>query len=205
MIENIDYIGHATFRIRGSRIIIIDPYQIKKSEKVDIILITHSHFDHCSPEDIKKITGNQTTIVASRDCVKKLRGISENIIGLEPFQKAEIKGISIEAVPAYNINKNFHPRENKWNGYVFTMDRVRYYHPGDTDVIPEMKEIRADIAFLPVGGTYTMDYNEAVEAVTIINPKVAIPMHYGSVVGSKKDAEKFVTLIGEKGKLLNPC
>jgi len=203
MIENIDFLGHATFRIRGSKVIVTDPYQITKPQKADIILITHSHFDHCSPKDIIKITGKKTTIAASKDCEKKLKGISEHIIGLDPYQNADINGVLIEAVPAYNINKNFHPKENKWNGYIFTLDGVRYYHPGDTDLIPEMKDIKVDVAFLPVGGTYTMDYKEAAEAVKVINPGIAIPMHYGSVVGSKKDAQQFVTLVGEKGKLLN--
>jgi len=202
LVERVKFLGHATFKIKGSVLIYIDPYKITENDSADIILVTHSHFDHCSPEDIKKITQETTAIVSSKDCVDTLRTIVKEIIGLEPFEATDIGDVNIKAVPAYNINKEFHPKNKKWNGYVFTLDKISYYIPGDTDRIPEMKDIHADVAFFPVGGTYTMNYSEAADAANLINPRVAIPMHYGSVVGSESDAMKFVELVGKKGVLL---
>ena len=202
MLENIEFLGHATFKIKGSKLIYTDPYQIDDEESADIILISHSHFDHLSIEDIKKICNRNTTIVASTDCIESLKGLPGYTIGLLPFQNANVNGVHIDAVPAYNINKTFHPKENNWNGYVFELDGLRYYHPGDTDKIPEMNQIKADIVFLPVGGTYTMDYKEAASLVSIICPKKAIPMHYGSIVGKKEDAEIFAKLCNCEVKIL---
>jgi L-ascorbate metabolism protein UlaG (beta-lactamase superfamily) len=202
MIDKVEFLGHATFRIRGDRIVYIDPYQLKSEEPADIILITHSHFDHLSVDDIKKVADTETVIVCSTDCVDQVNGLAGEIIGLDPFQKADLGDVQVESVPAYNIDKEFHPRENNWNGYILTLDGVRYYHPGDTDKIPEMKDVQTDVAFLPVGGTYTMDYKEAAEAVDLIDPEYAVPMHYGSIVGSESDAEKFVELVGDRGVII---
>jgi L-ascorbate metabolism protein UlaG (beta-lactamase superfamily) len=202
VLENIEFLGHATFKIRGSRLVYIDPYKIQQDDTADIILITHSHFDHCSPDDVKKISGQNTTIVGSKDCAESLKGLAGRFIGMAPFEKADILGVIVEAVPAYNLNKTFHPRANNWNGYVFSLDGVSYYHPGDTDKIPEMNGLRADVVFLPVGGTYTMDFREAASVVSIINPKAAIPMHYGEVIGSEKDAKAFVKLVGDRGVII---
>jgi L-ascorbate metabolism protein UlaG (beta-lactamase superfamily) len=204
MTENITFLGHATFKIKGSKIIYTDPYMIQSDEIADIILITHSHFDHCSVEDINKICSEKTGIIASKDCIDTLKDIPGKVIGLAPGEKKEIDGVSVKAVHAYNINKDFHPKSSNWNGYIFDLDGVLYYHPGDTDKIPEMENIKTDIAFLPVGGTYTMDAREACEVVKVINPKVAIPMHYGAIVGSEKDAEIFIDCAGEKGKIIAP-
>jgi len=204
VLENVEFLGHAAFKVKGSKVVVIDPYQLEREETADIILITHSHFDHCSPDDVKKVSGEKTTIVASNDCADQLKGLAGRFIGLAPGQKADVQGVCVEAVPAYNINKTFHPRVNNWNGYLFTLDGVRYYHPGDTDKIPEMQSIKADVVFLPVGGTYTMDSREAAEVVSIIKPKAAVPMHYGTVIGSDKDARAFIGLVGERGMLLSP-
>jgi L-ascorbate metabolism protein UlaG (beta-lactamase superfamily) len=204
MLENVDFLGHASFRIKGSKILYVDPFQLGSGEPADIILITHSHFDHLSLEDVKKIAGKNTVVVCSKDCVEKVKPLVGKVIGLDPSETTKVGEVLIESVPAYNIDKEYHPRANNWNGYVFTLDGVRYYHPGDTDKIPEMEDVRTDVAFLPVGGTYTMDCDQAAEAVDLINPTFAVPMHYGSIVGSDSDAERFAELVGERAKIIPP-
>lgn len=196
MISNIHWFGHDCFKITNDKVIYTDPFELKKKDKADIILITHSHYDHCSVEDVNKIQTPDTIIVATEDCKKNLSG---NIKIVKPGDKIEVKGINIEAVPAYNINKKFHPKENNWVGYIFTVNGKRIYIAGDTDHIPEMKTFRVDIALLPVSGTYVMTAEEAVRAALDIKPKIAIPMHYGSIVGSNSDAEKFAKEL--KGKM----
>ena len=196
MTKNIHWLGHDTFRIEGEQVIYTDPFKIKKKGKADIILITHEHYDHCSPEDVKKIQGPDTVVVCPADCAAKLQG---NVKVVKPGDVLEIKGVKIEAVPSYNTNKQFHTKERGWVGYVFTSGGQRIYIAGDTDYIPEMKNIRADIALLPVSGTYVMTADEAAQAALDIKPKVAIPMHYGSIVGSKEDARRFAEKL--KGKI----
>ncbi|MBF0553988.1 MAG: MBL fold metallo-hydrolase [Nitrospirae bacterium] len=189
MLDNITWFGHDTFKITGGHVVYTDPYKIKKPDTADLILITHSHFDHCSPDDAAKVTGDKTVIIAPKDCAAKLRG---NIKIAAPGNKFTAAGIEIEAVPAYNTNKNFHPKSNGWVGYIFTLDGKRYYLAGDTDLIPDMMYVK-DIyaAFLPVSGTYVMTAEEAAHAACDIAPKFAVPMHYGEVVGTIKDAERF--------------
>jgi len=196
MVKDIHWLGHDTFKIVGEKVIYTDPFKIKKKDTADIILITHEHFDHCSPEDVKKIQGANTVIVATFDCAKKLSG---KIKFVKPGDKINVEGIEIEAVPAYNTNKQFHPKANNWVGYIFTVKGQRIYIAGDTDYIPEMKNFKADIALLPVSGTYVMTAEEAIKAALDIKPKVAIPMHYGSIVGSGNDAKTFAD--GLKGKI----
>jgi len=196
MTDNIHWLGHDTFKIVGEKTIITDPFNIRKGDVADIILITHDHYDHCSPDDVKKIQGPHTVIITTRDCAGKLSG---NIRTVKPGDSVTEGGIRVEAVPAYNTNKKFHPRANGWVGFVFTVNGRRIYLAGDTDLIPEMKIIKADIALLPVSGTYVMTADEAVQAALTIKPKVAIPMHYGSIVGDLSDAEKFADNL--KGKI----
>ncbi len=197
MIENIHWLGHDTFKIVvGKQIIYTDPFKIKNEDIASIILITHEHHDHCSPEDLLKIQGPDTAIVAPADCTSKLKG---KVRTIKPGDSVEIHGIKIEAVPAYNTNKQFHTRDRGWVGYIVTLNGQRIYIAGDTDRIPEMKNFRADIALLPVSGTYVMTADEAAAAALDIRPKIAVPMHYGSIVGTKDDAVRFAELL--KGKI----
>jgi len=189
MLKNIKWLGHSGFAITAhDTIIVIDPFQIKEIVPADIILITHSHHDHCSIEDIDKIMKPDTVIVTEAESAKKLSG---DVRVVKPGNKINVSGIDIQAVEAYNTNKAFHPKTNGWLGFIITVDGVRIYHAGDTDLIPEMDKFEADIALLPVSGTYVMTAEEAVEAAKRLNPEIAIPMHFDSIVGSKKDAFKF--------------
>ncbi|MDD5308293.1 MAG: MBL fold metallo-hydrolase [Deltaproteobacteria bacterium] len=187
MIENVKWLGHSTFRIDGSRTVYFDPWQLGKNPRpADLILITHPHYDHCSPDDVKKIIGKDTIVVASPDCADRL---PVPVVPLSPGGRTEAGGVLVEAIPAYNTNKKFHPRSAGWNGYIVTLDGVRIYHAGDTDVIPEMKGLSVDIMLAPVGGTYTMNADEAAGAAAAVGAKTVIPMHYGAIVGSAADAE----------------
>ena len=189
MIKNIKWLGHAGFAINAlDKIIVIDPFQIKEIAPADIILITHSHYDHCSVEDINKIKKPDTVIVTEAESAKKLSG---NVRIVKPGDKINVSGVQIEAVEAYNTNKAFHPKANGWLGFIITVDGIRIYHAGDTDLIPEMDKFEADIALLPVSGTYVMTADEAVEAAKRLKPEIAFPMHFDSIVGSKEDAIKF--------------
>ena len=182
-------LGHASFKIRGDDLVLyIDPYDLKETEAADLVLITHDHYDHCSVRDIEKIRTDDTVIIAPEGCV-----VSGDLRHMRPGDKANVKGVQIEAVPTYNINKPFHPKAKGNLGYVITIEGKRVYHAGDTDLIPEMNDVTCDIALLPVSGTYVMNPEEAARAADIIRPSlVAMPMHYGSgVVGTMDDAEVF--------------
>jgi len=183
----IKWLGHASFKLDNEITIYIDPFHIEKEDTADLILITHEHYDHYSPEDIEKVSGKETIIIAPESCDPS---IARDFRKVKPGDRIEIKGVVIDVVNAYNIKKEFHPK-GKGVGYLINIEGVQIYHSGDTDVIPEMKDIRADIALLPVGGTYTMNAEEAVEAAEAIKPKIAVPMHFGSIVGEDKDAEEF--------------
>ena len=188
--QNIHWLGHSAFRIDdGKTRIFIDPYDLKSdSIKADIIFITHGHYDHYSPGDIAKIRKDSTVIVATKDVAAKIAG---KVIIVEPDGSYSVGAIRFTTVPAYNIGKKFHPQQNHWVGYILTLSTGEtIYHAGDTDFIPEMKTVKADIALLPCGGTYTMTAVEAAEAANTFKPKILIPMHWGSIVGSKADAEE---------------
>ena len=206
---DIELLRHASVKIKDRKIIYIDPFELTEGpapEKADIVLVTHSHYDHCSPKDIEKISNENTIIITVADAQSKLSNLKvKGITVTEPGKTIKINGenISITAVPAYNPDKEFHPKENNWVGFIVEMDGVRVYHAGDTGLIPEMKEIETDIALLPVGGTYTMNAEEAAQATKMIKScKIAIPMHYGVLVGTASDAEDFKEKAGCEVKIL---
>lgn len=188
VIRKIHWLGHDTIWLEGSIDLCIDPFQISTTRAAGLILITHEHFDHCSPDDVAKIQRKGTTIVTDAMSAEKLKG---DIRIVSPGEKLQVKGVDLEVGPAYNTNKDFHPKKAAMLSFVVTLDGVRYYHAGDTDFIPEMKGLSVDVAFLPVSGTYVMTAEEAVLAAHAIKPKLAIPMHYGAIVGSENDATKF--------------
>lgn len=191
----IEHLKHATFKLSaGGVTVYIDPYEVEGSPRDgDVVVCTHDHYDHCSPDDVLKVAKKDAVIVASVNCREKVEKLGLQYHLLEPGGKVEVKGVVVEAVPAYNIGKKFHPREYKGIGVIVSLGGVRVYHAGDTDHIPEMRELRGrvDVALLPVSGTYVMTADEAVKAALEIQPKLAIPMHYGVIVGSQRDAEHF--------------
>jgi L-ascorbate metabolism protein UlaG (beta-lactamase superfamily) len=206
MVNNIHWLGQATVKISTpGKIIYIDPYQIKKTDQADMVLITHSHGDHLSPEDIAKVSSDTTIIVAPEDCLKQLKKFDpDRTMVSQPGLKKQFKDITIEAVPAYNVIKtNFHPKTNNWVGYIITLNGIKIYHAGDTERIPEMKNIKCDIAMLPLGQTYTMNsVNEAAKAALDVNARVAIPIHYGLYEGGESDAREFKELLKNKIRVI---
>ena len=194
LLEGVRHLKQSTIRIQRDRTIYFDPFGIEgKPKDADIIMISHSHYDHFSLKDIKKLVKENTLLVLPEDCVKDAEEAGyTNVFTVVPSKKYEIEGLKFSTVPAYNMNKRFHRKESKWVGYIVNIDHADYYFAGDTDLIPEMKDIRADVVFLPVGGTYTMTSAEAVEAANIICPKIAVPIHFADVVGNRADAEHFV-------------
>jgi L-ascorbate metabolism protein UlaG (beta-lactamase superfamily) len=200
--EKITWLGHASFRIDGAKATVyIDPWKLKSAVPADIVCITHSHYDHLSEEDVAKIRKPSTVIIGTPDCKGRFGAAFKEIA---PGGKQTIGDVTVEAVPAYNTDKDFHPKRNKWVGYIVTIDGVRIYHTGDTDMIPEMANVKVDVVLIPVGGTYTMTVKQAVDAVAMIKPKVAVPMHCGDIVGTLKDREAFKAAAGVPVVILNP-
>lgn len=205
--NNIEFqwLGHDGFKIKDMEkdlVIYTDPYKILNQGDIQkdaqIILISHNHFDHLSIDDISKISNENTKIIAPQECETKLKETKCNDIKIvKPGETINVLDTKIEIVPAYNTNKNFHPKEDNKVGYILTLQNTRIYHSGDTDEISEMKEFKPDIALVPVSGTYVMDPHEAAHAINeLLKPKLfAIPMHYNSIVGTSKDAEKFKNLV----------
>ena len=192
MIEGISWLGHASFRITvGDMVIYIDPWKLQQPKAADLVLVTHGHRDHLSVVDIAKVANASTVLVCPASCRASLAGHVERV---QPGDTVTVKGVSIEVVPSYNVDKPHHPREQGNVGYVIELGGWRIYHAGDTDLIPEMADVHCDVALLPAGGKYTMNAAEAAEALELIKPKVAIPMHWGDIVGTREDAERFKSL-----------
>jgi len=210
MSMEIKWISHASFRIAaGGEVLYIDPWKLPDSpHDADVVFVSHSHHDHCSAEDIAKVSKGDTAVIAPAETVAKLHAAN----AVDPGQQITIKGITVEAVAAYNIGKAFHPKANQWCGAVFTMSGRRIYYAGDTDLIPEMRELAdlpggqagVDLALLPVGGKYTLSAEEACLACKAIGPRAAIPYHWGDIIGSIRDAEAFARGVGCKVHLLQP-
>jgi len=198
----VKWLGHASFRVDGAgATVYIDPWKLKTFAPADVVCITHSHFDHLSEEDVDKIRKPSTVIIGPPDCAGSFGASFKKIA---PGQSLQIGDVTVEAVPAYNTDKEFHQRNKNWVGYVITIDGVRVYHTGDSDMIPEMSSMSVDVALVPVGGTYTMSVPQAAEAVKKINPKVAVPMHCGDIVGTLDDRTAFKSASSVPVVILDP-
>ena len=199
MLEGIQVLCHSSIRIKREKVIYIDPFRIQEEyHDADIILITHDHYDHYSEEDIDKIKKENTIIVVPEQLLEKVIKLGfekDTIMIVKPNEKYEIEGLQIETIPAYNVNKPFHPKQNGWVGYILVIEGIRYYIAGDTDITQENQNVKCDVAFVPVGGTYTMDSKEAAKLANHILPKMAVPRHYGEIVGTKQDAIDFANLL----------
>lgn len=202
MYEEVQVLTHSSIRIAENQIVYFDPFHVEgEPHDADIICVTHDHFDHYSPEDLAKVKNAATILVCPKTMEDSLSnsGIPEEFTELvAPGDELEINGVRIQAVPAYNVGKQFHPKANQWVGYLVTMNDVTYYIAGDTDINEDVKKVRCDAALLPVGGTYTMTAEEAAELAEMIHPKAAIPTHYGSVAGKAEDGQIFADLLKDK-------
>lgn len=197
MLNNIELIAQSALRIidKNGKVIYFDPFELgdKYSRDADYIFITHTHYDHLSLEDIIKIKKDDTIIIGPNDILNKVKDMFEinNIFLVEPNNSYDCEGIIFDTVPSYNLDKSFHKKEYNWVGYIVTIDDIRVYIAGDTDNLLELRNIKCDVACVPVGGTYTMDRLEASELIKSIKPKLAIPIHYKTIVGSVEDAYYF--------------
>ena len=202
MINNISINCHSSININGEKVIYVDPYKIKGiNNDADLIFITHEHYDHYSIEDINKIKKSNTRFIVPKSMKNRLiiDRISENdIISVDVKNKYSVDDIEFETIPAYNINKSFHPKNNNWVGYIININNIKYYIAGDTDITDEAINVKCDIAFIPIGGTYTMDYKEAATLTNKIKPKYTIPIHYGLIVGKYEYAIKYSNLLDKE-------
>ena len=205
MLTGVEVLCHSSIRFEKHVIMYFDPYKIKDEKNdADIIFCTHTHYDHFSEEDILKVKKDKTIFVGTEDSyvnAMKLGFPEDRIIIVEPNNKYEILGIKFETVPAYNIEKPYHPKENGWVGYIVEIDDISYYIAGDTDLTPETKAVSCDVALVPIGGRFTMNAKEAASLINTIEPQIAIPTHYGEIIGTKDDAELFQKLVKEGIKI----
>lgn len=197
LVQRLCWLRHDSFLLDGPPVIYFDPWQLSgKWPVADLVLVSHEHFDHCSPDDVAKVRGVSTVILAGGNAAEELRGAR----AVRPGDCLTVAGVEVEVVPAYNVNKfrapgvPFHPRSAGHVGYVVTVEGIRVYFAGDTDIIPEMAQIRCDVALLPVSGIYVMTVEEAVEAARTLRPQIVVPMHYGAGIGTPQDGERFATL-----------
>ena len=202
----VEVLCHNSIKITENVIVYVDPFKINKEyHDADYVFFTHSHYDHFSPEDIEKVKKESTVFIVTEDLEEKAEDLygKENILVVKPKEDYHVSDFDFKTTYAYNVNKAFHPKENKWVGYLIQINNKTYYIAGDTDNIEEIQDIECDEAFIPIGGTYTMNYKEAAELANEIKAKVIIPTHYGSIVGDKEDAIKFKELVeGKEVKIL---
>jgi len=208
LLNHLRWLGHDSFVLEEPVTVYLDPWHLPEGlPKADIVLISHEHGDHCSPEDVAEVQSSNTVVFASEGAASQLQG---DVRIMHPGDEAKIAGITVRAVPAYNVDKfrapgrPFHPKEALHNGYLLEVGDERLYFAGDTDFIPEMAEIVCDVALLPVSGTYVMTAEEAAQAATMIAPRVAVPMHYGAgIVGTNEDAERFKELYSGEVRIMD--
>jgi len=208
LLNHLRWLGHDSFVLEEPVTIYLDPWHLPEGlPKADIVLISHEHGDHCSPEDVAEVQSSNTVVFASEGAASQLQG---DVRIMHPGDEAKIAGITVRAVPAYNVDKfrapgrPFHPKEALHNGYLLEVGDGRLYFAGDTDFIPEMAEIVCDVALLPVSGTYVMTAEEAAQAAAMIAPRVAVPMHYGAgIVGTNEDAERFKELYSGEVRIMD--
>jgi L-ascorbate metabolism protein UlaG (beta-lactamase superfamily) len=205
LVKKLHWLGHDSFRLDGPPVIYFDPWKLKgRPPAADLVLVSHEHADHCSPDDVKTVSGPDTVVIAAATAAEELPGAQ----AVRPGDRLTAAGVEIEAVRAYNINKfrapgvPFHPPEAEHVGYVVTVDGVRIYFAGDTDHIPEMADIACDVALLPVSGTYVMTVEEGADAARTLGPQIAVPMHYGAGIGTAGDGQRFAELYSGKVALL---
>ncbi len=209
----ITWLGHDGFKLKKDKVVYVDPFKLQKTaEPADVVCVTHEHFDHLSPEDLKKVVTSKTTVVTIAACEQAAKGLAPKAVRVvAPGERVHVDGVEIEVVPAYNTDKfrspgnPFHPRKDGKAGFIISLGGLRIYHAGDTDHIPEMVQAKGvDVALLPVSGTYVMTAAEAVQACRTIQPKLAIPMHYGAIVGAAGDAETFKKGVACRVEILQP-
>ena len=192
MLERFTWFRQSAFRWVGEGLVLyIDPWGVTDEVPADVILITHAHFDHFQPDEIARLRTDRTRVLAPADVAKEIPG---DVTVVAPGGSHDVGGLKVETVPAYNIVEErleMHPKANRWVGYVLELDGRVYYHAGDTDALPELEALRTDVAMVPIGGTYTMDAGQAGSLVRAMGPKLAVPMHFGFVVGSPSDADRF--------------
>ena len=207
MLDNIEVFTQSSIRIRsGVGTIYIDPFRMKEEpHDADYVLITHDHYDHFSIEDIHKVIKNTTILVVParmEDDARELEREVGEIVTVKPGVYKELSGLELETIPAYNTVKPFHPRRAEWVGYILRVDGKRVYIAGDTGATKEAKQVKCDIALVPVGGTYTLDTKRAADLINTIRPEYAIPTHYGSIVGKKSDGQTFASLVKSPVKVV---
>lgn len=196
----------SSIRIESTKIIYFDPFKIEEeTHDADFIFVTHDHYDHFELDSIKKIMNDNTIIIIPDSIFLKVVPYlnQKQIRGVVPNEDYIINGLSFNTIPSYNINKNFHPKSSNFVGYLVNIDNQKVLVTGDTDKTPELLNVKCDIAFVPIGGTYTMDPNEAAEAINHIKPTLVIPTHFGSIVGNKNDADKFASLLDKDIECIN--
>ena len=199
MKNNIEINAQSSIKIIGDeKVFYIDPYLINKDiNDADYIFITHEHYDHLSDEDIKKVIKEDTIIIVPESCYEKVLelGYPNEIVKVKPNSKYSVEDLTFATIKAYNTNKLYHPESNNWVGYLIDIDNKKYFITGDTDINKENKQVKCDFLLIPIGGVYTMNYEEAALLTNIIKPIVAIPTHYKTIVGSEEDAKKYIELL----------